>query len=192
MNDLPPLFLDLAQAGSYSKQEEVQNEYLYYGTSSDVLTPSYDLAPTPPYNFYTTHGPALPEDDPEQLYDNWGGELANSEEFTDEDDLDWEDDDDGLGESESGRLSESDTEDDRPRRIRRLCPDILEATDLDGQLVLEASRGLPEDSDSPSSVPEGVYKQDTREIALKHGPSGPLANEEFTSQASASRGEHHG
>ncbi|KAI0328245.1 hypothetical protein GY45DRAFT_1338234, partial [Cubamyces sp. BRFM 1775] len=31
---------------------------------------------SPQYNNYTIHGPALPEDDPEQLYDNWGGELA--------------------------------------------------------------------------------------------------------------------
>lgn len=37
----------------------------------------YDRLETFEYSARTNHGPTMPGDDPEQLYDNWAGELAD-------------------------------------------------------------------------------------------------------------------
>lgn len=70
------------------------------------VTPLSDIVPayesnqlSSIYDVHTVHGPALPEDNPEQLYDNWGSEVAQvGEEENDRDDSDLSDDTDSESE----------------------------------------------------------------------------------------------
>ncbi|KAL7285971.1 hypothetical protein ACG7TL_001086 [Trametes sanguinea] len=90
------------------------DEHLEARPDPDDLVPDANpsaLNPSP-YDASTIHGPALPEDAPEQLYDNWGGELSISpqpaDSSVDEDrSTEYSSDDEGWDEGPNGIASTS-------------------------------------------------------------------------------------
>ncbi|KAI0669224.1 hypothetical protein C8Q78DRAFT_1042302 [Trametes maxima] len=65
----------------------VHSDFAALPPPEDLVQDGVSVFHSPVYDSYTVHGPALVDDSPDQLYDNWGGELAIAESVSDDSDL---------------------------------------------------------------------------------------------------------